>query len=338
MLNCFSKGSPPKPTEVYNAFWYFAAERQEIFFRRLHGQPPPWTDDPILTTYKFTNAYRASDRVSQYLIRSVIYDSQHSPEELFLRIVLFKIFNRIETWSLLREHLGEIRAEHFPFNLCDSLLTQAMGKGSKIFSAAYIMPSGIRTFRSTRKHSNYLRLLQKMLQDSLPAKIAESRSMEEVYRLLRSYPMIGQFLAFQYAIDLNYSTLTNFSEMDFVAPGPGALDGIQKCFQDMGSFNAVEIINHVADHQEEEFLSRNLRFRALWFRRLQLVDCQNIFCEVSKYARLAYPEVRGATVRSRIKQKYRLNCSLIRPFYPPKWGINDLVAKPIIVNLNSPGI
>ena len=65
--------APVKPTEVFNSYWYFAAERQCIFFKKLRRCSPPWTEDQILTRYKFTNAYRASDRVSQYLIKNVIY-------------------------------------------------------------------------------------------------------------------------------------------------------------------------------------------------------------------------------------------------------------------------
>ena len=64
-----SRLAPAKPTIVYDTLWRFAMERQEVFFRRLEGCSPPWTHDFILAHYKFTNAYRASDRVSQYLIR-----------------------------------------------------------------------------------------------------------------------------------------------------------------------------------------------------------------------------------------------------------------------------
>src|SRR4051812_44983673 len=63
---------PLKPSVVYDTYWKFAAERQEVFFRRLAGGRGPWTSDPVLNEFKFTNAYRASDRVSQYLIRHVI--------------------------------------------------------------------------------------------------------------------------------------------------------------------------------------------------------------------------------------------------------------------------
>jgi len=44
--------------------------------------------------------------------------------------------------------------------------------------------------------------------------------MRASFDLLKSYATIGDFLAYQYLIDLNYSTLLNFSEMEFVVPGP----------------------------------------------------------------------------------------------------------------------
>ena len=32
---------PIKTTEVFDAYWYFAAERQEIFFKKFHNQIHP---------------------------------------------------------------------------------------------------------------------------------------------------------------------------------------------------------------------------------------------------------------------------------------------------------
>jgi hypothetical protein len=89
-----------------------------------------------------------------------------------------------------------------------------------------------------------------MMQDDLHLRITDLSSMQEVFELLRSYPMIGDFLAYQLAIDINYSQLTDFSEMRFVVPGPGAKDGIRKCFSDYGGLREEEIIRVVADRQE----------------------------------------------------------------------------------------
>jgi len=225
---------PLQPTLVFATYWRFAAERQEIFFRRLRNPNPPWTNDPILQHHKFTNAYRASDRVSQYLIRNVIYAGSFSSRDLFFRILLFKIFNKIETWELLDEAFGPITLSTFSFNAYDKALSSAFEKGDRLYSAAYIMPSGGRNSDYARKHQGHLQLLKKMMRDHLSDRICDAPSMRQAFTLLRSCPSIGDFLAYQYVTDVNYSELTNFSEMEFVVPGPGAKDGIRKCFSNMG--------------------------------------------------------------------------------------------------------
>ena len=69
-------------SECFDAYWRFAAERQRIFRGRAEGMPPPWTSVPILSRHKFTNVYRAADRVSQYLIRDAIYAGSQETAEL----------------------------------------------------------------------------------------------------------------------------------------------------------------------------------------------------------------------------------------------------------------
>lgn len=324
--NRFKDLFPAKTTAVYDSYWRFAVERQAMFFRRATLQPPPWTSDSVLQTYKFTNAYRASDRVSQYLIRNVIYRGDQSPQEIFFRTILFKLFNKIETWELLERHFGTISYTSYQFEKVDKVLTKAMKDKSTIYSAAYIMPSGSKMFRTNKKHRAHLTLLKKMMDDEVPARLGDCKSMKQAFELLLSYPMIGDFLAYQYVTDLNYSTLIDFSEMEFVVPGPGALDGIHKCFSSLGGLNEIDIIKIVTERQEHEFERLGLAFQSLWGRPLQLIDCQNLFCEISKYARVMHPDIQGINSRTRIKQKYRCNNSHIEYWYPPKWGINDLIS------------
>src|SRR3546814_18374696 len=82
-----------KPSMVLDTYWKFGAERLAMYLRRLAQPNGPWTDDPILRTYRFTNSFRAADRVSQYLIREIQYDSARSPDpaEVIFRTLLFKI-------------------------------------------------------------------------------------------------------------------------------------------------------------------------------------------------------------------------------------------------------
>lgn len=321
----FSRLAPAKTTVVYDTYWKFAIERQNIFFKRMKHDTFPWTQDPIMKQYKFTNVYRASDRVSQYLIKNVIYEGDSSAKEVFFRIMLFKMFNKIETWELLKKRFIKITYKEYSFRAYNNVLDKALSNKTSIFSAAYIMPSGCTSFGFKQKHKNILRLIEKMMKDNVPEKMTELSSMQKAFDLLKSYPMLGDFLAYQLATDINYSKLTDFSEMDFVIPGPGAKDGIRKCFESFGGLNEVEIIRLMADRQEEEFKRMGLRFKSLWGRPLHLIDCQNLFCEVDKYARIAHPEVEGLTKRKQIKQKFKPNVKPIAYWYPPKWNINDKI-------------
>lgn len=314
---------PAVTTPVYESFWRFAAERQRVFFRRIQGAEPPWTVDPVIRRHRFTNAYRASDRVSQYLIRKVIYSGPVEVENLFFRIILFKTFNSIETWEFLEEHLGFIAWENYDRSVFNNLLLERKKQGLPIYSAAYIMPSGGAQFGNPFKHQNHLALIESMMHGELAAQIADTKHMRQVFDLLRSYPMIGDFLAYQYSIDLNYSPLISYSENEFVMPGPGARDGISKCFVEYGGITEADLIRFVCDQQESEFERFEIDFPSLWGRDLTLIDCQNLFCEISKYARVRHPEFTGVSNRTRIKRRFIPNSEPISYWYPPKWGIND---------------
>jgi hypothetical protein len=316
----------PKPSIVYNTYWEFISKRQDVFFKRINNTGYPWSDDDIINNYKFTNVYRATDRVSQFLIRNIIYKGNQEPDELLFRIILFKIFNRISTWEFLEEELGEITFKDYSFKAYDKLLLEVLKNKEPIYSPAYIMASGKSIFGKERKHQNHLLLIEKMINDKLPYILQRCKSMKEVYELLLSYPTIGEFLAYQYTIDLNYSNLINFSEMEFVKAGPGAKDGITKCFTSLGDYNYEDIIKMMADNQETEFERLGIEFKNLGGRNLQLIDCQNVFCEVDKYSRMFHPEIVGISNRTRIKQKFQIEKKeQINYFFPPKWEISNLI-------------
>lgn len=321
-------GRLAKTTPVFEAYWYFAAERQKIFMRRIRGtNQNVFTDDPILSTYKFTNAYRAADRVSQYLIKNVIYpvDAPVDAKNLFFRVLLFKIFNKIETWSALEDEFGVIRVEDFDFKRAVALLSRRKAQGLRNYSAAYIMPSCGKLFDETEKHAGHLKLLEKLLKDGYHERLAACSTLAASFSLLSEVPSFGPFLAFQYAIDLNYSPITNFSEMEHIVAGPGALDGISKCFQNADDIAPADIIRYMSENQSEYLNSVDTVFDDLWGRPLQLIDCQNLFCEISKYSRVAFPDVAGLAGRTRIKQKFQPSGHVDRPFFPPKWEINALI-------------
>lgn len=304
-------------SEAYDTYWRFAAKRQDVFMRRYRGKAAPWTDDVILREHRFTNVYRASDRVSQFLIRHVIYGGNQAPQEVIFRILLFKIFNKIETWQGLVSQFGAISWASFELHKYEAALSK-MKKVKPIYAGAYIMPCP--QFGLNSKHANHLKLISTMMTSSLDKKVMDARRLESIYRTLLSYPSMGSFLAFQFAIDINYSALTDLSEMEFVVAGPGAKSGIKKCFLDTGGLRDEDIIRYMTDNAESEFERLGLKFETLWGRRLQLIDCQNLFCEVNKYCRVAHPDLQGEG-RTKIKQRFVANHLPAPQWYPPKWGI-----------------
>lgn len=313
--------APNVRAEVYRAYWTFAAERQRIFDARLAGERAPWTDDPILREHRFCNAFRAADRVSQHLIQHAAYgDAGADADDLFLRIVLHRLFCRSTTWELLESELGAIDARSFDPDAYDAVLTAALNAGQRLYTGAFILCAG-RPYGFERKHRNHLALLDAMLTDGVPQRVADAGTFAAVYEELRTWPLIGPFMAYQLSIDLNYSELIDFSEDDFVAPGPGAVRGLSKVFIDLNGLSASAAIHWLVDQQaviEEELGVAPPR---LFGRPLHAIDCQNLLCEVDKYCRVAFPDL--TSDRSRIKQRFVADPTPYELFFPTHWQIND---------------
>ncbi|NET69607.1 MAG: hypothetical protein F6K62_00675 [Sphaerospermopsis sp. SIO1G2] len=320
--------------EIFDTYWRFAAMRQEVFFNKLKNVPPPWTSDPILNTYKFCNAYRVSDRVSQYLVKNIIYDHNRSQneEEVLFRILLFKIFNKIETWEYLEDKIGDyITLSNFNLDTYSHVLQDAMNIGYVIYTSAY-MSCASKEFGYDKKHQNHLALIDKMVfQDRVINSIVKAKSLEDVFNIIESYPLLGKFMAYQLATDINYSEVVNFDENSFTIAGPGAERGINKCFIDTHGKSYADVIYWMTENQENEFQRLGLNFQSLWDRPLKAIDCQNLFCETDKYCREAFPDLKSN--RKKIKAKFTPTRQPIDYFYPPKWGINNQVQETLAQRL-----
>jgi len=328
-----TSGGQPSVTEGFTCYWAFAAERQRVYYRRLAGVPDPLSDDFIISTHRFTNAYRASDRVSQFLIKEVQYNKDWNWQDTFVRTLVFKIFNRIDTWQHILEHAGEPDCAALLSGRVDRAVAKVAGT-RPLYSAAYIMPpprSG-----SGAKFERHLDLVRRMVTDGAPWKIQSASDMATAFEVLRRYDSIGDFLAYQYLTDLNYSPHLSFSETEFVVPGPGARRGIRKCFSDPGSMSDVDLIRWTWERQEVEFATRGLQWHGLWGRPLHLIDVQNLFCELDKYTRIALPQLTSRAPGTRIKQRYRRTPDPITAWFPPKWDLNDSVASQDLAELTRP--
>ena len=313
-----------KRQEVYDLYWYFAYERQNIFWKKINGENAPWTNDKILQEYKFCNSYRVNDRVSQYLLKNVIYNGKkYSNEDMLFRILLFKLFNKESTWELLINNFEDVTLKTFSMEEYSKVLEEAILNGVKIYNDAYISCAN-KAFGYDRKHDNHLALLNKMFKgDRIQEKIIKCKTMEEAFNIIKSYPLIGNFMSYQLVTDINYSEVVDWKEDEFTVVGPGSRRGIKKCFIDTGNMTDEDIIKYMYKHQDIEFKRLNLEFKRISNRPLQLIDCQNIFCELDKYCREAIPNLKSN--RTKIKKHYVPKIEKINYIYPKKWKISKLL-------------
>lgn len=321
-----------KPQEdIFKYYFYFIQERMNIFWSK-YTQKTPWTNDDIFKTNKFTNVYRAMDRVSQYLIKNVIYrEGSFSDEDILFRILVFKIFNKPETWEVIEQKLGPISINNFDlphFNraLLELKLTQP------IFNNAYMMTGTHSLYNHLKyKHEKWLEMAKReVIGKSTLKKIIDAKTLNEVYDILRGCSFIGDFLAYQYAIDFNYSSVINFDENSFVKAGIGSIRGIKKCFGILpNKYSYEDAIKYTQDNfmrYQEEFGYTD--FIPLFGRNPTLIDLQNCFCETDKYLRVKIPNLQ--VDNKRIKQRYNESPKQLELFFPPKWNINAKILTPCI--------
>lgn len=308
--------------ERLRAFWSYVAARRRLELARRTGNPP-WTTDPTLAQYRFTNVYRVSDRVSQYLLRSVLYTPTASPrpEEQVFRAVLFRMFNLPDTYLAFCRELDEApNLTNWDPARYGTVLDRRMRSGVRVWNGAYMMQGE----RGEAKHHTYLKIIDQMVRDRLFDEIPHLPDKPaRVFNLLRGYPRIADFLAMQFTTDIGYTSAVTWHEDQFVVAGHGAVRGARKALPYLvtGKPRPEYLIAYLWQSQEASLPDFP------WLggtRRLSLMDIQNCLCEFDKYTRVAHPEWEPAGGAKQPKQLFSHMGAvpLWEPMYPPKWGIS----------------
>lgn len=321
----------PKPNDNFQWFFYWVCERMNMFWRRYNGEVEV-TDDEILKNSSFTNVYRCLDRTSQYLIKNVIYNGKkYEPEDMFFRIILFKHFNECATWDFLEKELGDITYNTGWDNIA-SVCDENISNGETIYNGAYMLTCFFMKWgdpykvRGMSKHRAHFKVFEeKIFQSGFIYDLLEEETFEGLFQKLKSLGVFGEFLSQQYALDLNYSELYNFSENDFVVPGPGSKNGIKFTFDGVNTkYNYIGTIKWVREVFEENIdrfcKDTGMRWNPLpWEKVPTLTNIQNCFCETFKYAKgMGYSFKKDTN--ERLRKKYRPKNSSIDFVFPPKWN------------------
>lgn len=284
-----------------DAFWDLANRRYQMYENRLiTGEITP-TGDPILDRNRFTNTFRASDRISQRLLR-IQKDGPMNVKSQVLRTLLFKVFNREQTWDLLESEFGSIDSSTWDPDRAKTILDAAP---RPLFGGAYIMAN--RLLEGMPKHHFYIDLVDYVVNSYVPV-LESSRDLSGLFNHLFNLRGIGRFLAYQYAIDLNYLPRFSFSENSMTVAGPGAARGLEKLLGDSSMLNYR--IRQLWEERERGPL-------LLGKREMHLIDVQNMLCEYDKYTR----EQAGEKGK-RMKQRYTPDPRpLPDPIWPKNWDM-----------------
>ena len=190
-------GQKLNPTVILDTFFVFVSERYKIHCKRLAGVPhAEWTEDPILQQYPFTNVFRTFDRVTQYILQEVIWKGDQSLREQCFRLMLFRSFNKIETWEFLTETFGPLTWRTFDILAIEQALLDRQQR-APLYNAAYIIPSP--KLGASANASNHLRLIQLMMEEDLPSQLRKLEHLKDAHGRIMLFPGMGEFTALQCA-------------------------------------------------------------------------------------------------------------------------------------------
>ena len=277
--------------EELNRYCYWQIERENIRLQKeVSKLPPPWTNDSILQEYKFCQVFREDDRTTRWFREHIREPMKDSPEVL-MATVIFRWFNWIPTGRTLIEHGLLKRWDR-------KKAIEEITKQPKWVTGAYI----IKTPNGMDKVTGVSECVSHMWKDRkyLAEKISKTKSLEDTWTLLRDYPYMGPFMAYEVVTDLRHTYLLDDAKdvLMWANAGPGAMRGLNRLTgRELGyskrSHDWVsemqELYKIVQTRLPVHILQRN-------DMRYEMREIEGGLCEFDKYSRIVKGEGRTRSI------------------------------------------
>lgn len=256
---------------MIDQFLWFIKGREAIRRKKEAGEPKPWTDDPVLQSYRFCNVYREDDKVSRW-----IYENWIAPNEYHPNLLGAVILARMINWPDTLEEIG-FPDEWDKFRYAAKIRAR-MNRGDKVWTGAYMITA---ESNGSPKEVSVCKTVDEAMSDTW-----DTDTCRQTWLDFQSLPRIGSFMAAQFVADLKRTRyLGNAVDvMTFCAPGPGSQRGL----------------NLLLDTPDKEWKQPAFEDEVNKLRdRIPLIidaqNVQNCLCEFSKYirgySRTTYPGV-----------------------------------------------
>lgn len=278
--------NPPTEAQNLKMFWYWINERHRIYLQRQKGKPWPWTNDPILQEFKFTNVFRELDKETIRLHKRI---DPMAKRFKFYSIILFRLFNRADTYDAIKKAGAEYR-----FAQMRKVLKQRQREGHKIFTGAYIITNAGSNKSKIDLTVDALKIIHQRAM-RLEHEILSANTLEFCTNYLATMPMIGLFTGYEIACDLRYQKgfLDNaWDTLTWANPGPGAKRGINRI-----RYNKKKQLGQTTEDYIDYMrwlLSQSRKRGALrkHVPKLEMREIEHSLCEFDKYMRVMRGEGR----------------------------------------------
>jgi len=280
-------------------YFYWIHERETIRINKeVLRHEPPWTDDPILQKFKFCQVFREEDRTTRWFKRHIRNVWRDDPEVL-MATVIFRWFNFIETGRTLVRHNLHIEWDR-------KKAIEEITKQDKWVTGAYI----VKTPNRMDKVTGVAECISHMWSDreKLVDQILATKSLEKSWEILRDYPYMGPFMAYEVITDLRHTYLLRDAKdiLTWANAGPGAMRGLNRLAgRDLDFSRRSHPWN---DEMRElwEISRERLNSNLIDLSRFEMREIEGGLCEFDKYSRILNEEGRTRSV-----YKYDENLPLI---------------------------
>ncbi len=276
---------------------YFIWEREAIRIARENGHRAPWTKDPVLAKYKFTNIHRCDDRVSLWVIDKLIEPAAaNGDEDLWFTLLIARLINWPPTLqALINKGVIPCKPENFDADMFEHTLERLKNDGKKVYSGAYMLyptkmePGG----NKSKAVAKYIIGSAIENADNIRAALWENEngmSIEKFVAELSKCFGISTFIAGQVAADLTYTGMDVEDLFTYAPIGPGSSRGL----------NYLLGKPPFATWKQKEFNAELSNIFSQILEHLEIVDMtlhdvQNCMCEYSKYCRAVLGEGKPKT-------------------------------------------
>lgn len=262
-------------------YFHFVAERHAIYLRRKRGDEFPWSTDPILTQYKFTNIFRELDTGTVYCRKSIREPYANHPE-LFFNVALYRLFNWIPTYKAILEFHGFV--ENYNAKRLEVMLRERKKRGIQIFTGAHMITG---TLGGDKIHQVVDICLQHLWDHRRELEPVPGDTLQQAFnRLNKHCPGYGPFISYEVITDLRWTRyLCKAKDIDTWAnPGPGACRGINRLQQlPVRPFRQLSSEQYI--EQMRKLLSMSTKYLPEWVPTMEMRDIEHSLCEFDKYER-----------------------------------------------------